>query len=564
MIRPLSDSDRKAGWIEVTTIAECIDRAAAEWGHDAVSFPHEKATYPEFAARIDHLARGLIGLGIGRGDKVGILLPQGIDYLALFNGIAKVGAIAVPINARFKSRELNHVIIDSDMRALFTSSDQPEFVDWPGLIVESLPSLAEQRGPQLRIDEAPELHHLIDFGGSARRPYLTRADFDDAAAAVVADAVEVRRYQVRVRDTAAIMYTSGTTANPKGAMLSHEALIRKGLAVARTRLGLTSDDRVWAPLPLYHIGGIAFSYACFTVGATYCHSSFFDPDSSLRQLEEERCTVALPSFETIWLAILNHPDFSSADLSALRLVFNVGVPERLRQMQDRLPDAPQVSGYGSTEACAFLTLGEADDPLEARINTAGRPLAGLEVRIVDPKTGRDLGQSEVGEIVFRGWSNFDGYYKDSKRTDEAIDADGWFRSGDLGTMDDEGRLTFVTRLKDMLKVGGENVAAAEIEGYLITHPAVMMAQVVAAPDARYVEVPAAYLVLEPGQSVTEQEIIDYCLGQIATFKVPRYVRVVDEWPMSGTKIKKYVLRERLSKELRDAGIDEAPKLAASV
>ena len=201
--------------------------------------------------------------------------------------------------------------------------------------------------------------------------------------------------------------------------------------------------------------------------------------------------------------------------------------------------------------------------MEVRTTTTGRPVAGAQVRIVSPETGEDVPAGTRGEIVYRGWSTFDGYYNDPERTAEVIDEDGWFHSGDLGVVDEEGRLSFHGRLKDMLKVGGENVAAAEVEGYLLTHPAVLMAQVVSAPDARYTEVAAAFVQMQPEAEVTEEELIDFCLGSIATFKVPRYVRFVDEWPMSGTKIKKYVLRELIAKELADKGITEAPKLRSN-
>jgi fatty-acyl-CoA synthase len=298
------------------------------------------------------------------------------------------------------------------------------------------------------------------------------------------------------------------------------------------------------------------------VGATYVHTGFFRPEVALAQLAEERCTIAIPAFETIWMAILDLPELPRTDLSALRLVFNIGLRERLIEMQQKLPDAIQVSGFGATESSSFVAVGDVDDSLEERVTTCGRPLPGLAVRIVNPDTGLDLPPGDVGEIVYRGWSTFLGYYNDPERTAAAMDDDGYFHSGDLGSLDEDGRLRFVSRLKDMLKVGGENVAAAEVEGHLVTHPAVLFAQVVSAPDARYTEVPAAFIQLKPGSETDEQDIIDHCLGRIATFKVPRYVRFVDEWPMSGTKIKKHLLRDRIADELAEASITEAPKMRA--
>lgn len=550
-----------AGWIEVTTLSDCLDRAAAAHSHDALVFPGERTTFPELAELVNHYARGLLTVGVEQGEAVGILLHQGVDYLALLLATTKIGGVAVPINARYKARELAHVVRQSRMRAVFISDVDAHIVDHLALLTEALPGLTASRAGRLALPDAPHLRHVVVFG-DADQAYLTsQAVFQEGAGAVPAGQVRKRRLRVRVRDTAVIMYTSGTTAAPKGAMLTHEGLAREGAMVARTRFHLSSSDRVWTALPLYHIGGVAFAFAAWAAGATYYHTGAFDPAAAVAQLQGEHCTIAIPAFETIWLAVLDHPDFDPKAMTDLRIVFNVGVAERLRQMQRRLPDAIQVSGFGSTESSSFLCLGSVSDTLEQRVTTCGKPLPGMQVKVVDPQTGQTCPPEEMGEILYKGWGLFDGYFDDPKQTAEAIDGDGWFHSGDGGRMDAEGRLTFVTRLKDMMKVGGENVAAAEVEGHLLTHPAVMMAQVVGAPDARYTEVPAAFLQLKDGAEVTEQQIIDFCLGAIATFKVPRYVRMVTEWPMSGTKVQKYVLRERLAAELANAGIAKAPKLS---
>ncbi len=290
------------------------------------------------------------------------------------------------------------------------------------------------------------------------------------------------------------------------------------------------------------------------------HVGRYDPAAALAQLADERATIAFPAFETIWLPVLGEPGFAAADLSALRLVLNVGVEERLRGMQAALPNAAQVGCTGSTEAGGFLAIGRAEDPLDSRVTTSGVPLDGFEVRVLDPETRTEAAAGAPGELLYRGGSRFDRYWRDPATTAERIDRDGWFHSGDLVTRGDDGTVSYVGRLKDMLKVGGENVAAAEIESHLLTHPAVAMAQVVAAPDARYTEVAAAFVVLAPGATATEDELIEHCLGAIATFKVPRYVRVVDAFPMSGTKVRKYRLRESIAADLAAMGITEAPRL----
>jgi fatty-acyl-CoA synthase len=549
-------------WIEATTLGDLLDREATRSDREAVVFPGERASYPELAARAERFARRLRALGVGGQDKVGVLLPGGVDYLAAIFGAAKLGAVAVPVNARFKAFELGHVIANSDMRVLLTSDRVAESVDFPALLEDTLPAVPGQDPSALALADAPELRQIVLMGKGERPGFLSAARFAAGGERVDADEVRTLQERVRIRDTAVIMYTSGTTAAPKGARLSHEALVRHGYNMARTRYRLTPEDRAWTPLPLYHIGGVAYSAMAFCGGCTFVHPGFFEPDVAMRQLEEEHITVAIPAFETIWLAVLNHPRFPDADLSALRIVFAVGVPERLREMQERVPWAPQITAFGSTEACSHLSLGMPDDPLEVRLGSGGFPLGGMEVRIVDPERGTELPPGELGEIVFRGYACFDGYYNAPEETARVIDPDGWFHSGDLGRLDEDGRLTFVSRLKDMLKVGGENVAAAELEGYLSRHPAVAHVQVVAAPDARYVEVPAAFVQLEEGAAATEQELIDYCRGSIATYKVPRYVRFVEEWPMSGTKIKKHVLRERIADELERAGISEAPRVGS--
>lgn len=300
--------------------------------------------------------------------------------------------------------------------------------------------------------------------------------------------------------------------------------------------------------------------ASLWAGCTMAHPGPFSPDVALDQLGGLRCTVAFPAFETIWLPVLRHPRFTGTDLSALRVVVNVGSPERMQAMQASLPHTVQVSCTGSTESAGFCCIGALDDPPDVRARSAGRVNPGMEARIVDPDTGRPVSDGTPGEFVFRGAYRFVRYHRDPALTAARIDADGWFHSGDQLVRDEAGRFTFLGRLGDMLKVGGENVSPTEVEGHLGTHPAVSMVQVVAAPDAHYGEVAAAFVMLHDGAVATEQELVDHCLDVIATFKVPRYVFFVSDWPMSGTKIQKFVLRERAAELVRARGVTEAPRL----
>lgn len=535
-------------------IASVLERAAIDRpDQEAVVFPGSRVTYAALDERAEDMARTLSDMGIEQGDRVGILLNASDDYVALIFAIAKVNAVAVPISARFRRAELRHIVVHSGLRVLVTESPEPGAPDLPGLIAEAFPALGAVTPGAAADPDAPELEAIAFV---ASRP----SALDTGGVRLRADTAAQEEAE-QLRGVAVLVYTSGTTAAPKGAMLGHEALLLVAESVSE-RLELSSDDRVWTAIPLFHGGGIDYLLATLSAGATFVHPGFFDPQTALGYIDGERVTVALPAFETIWMPVLNDPAFDSTDLSRIRAVLLVGVVERLRAASTKLPHAPIVACVAMTEASAFVSLSRISDPAEARLTTGGTPLDGIECRIVDPDSGDDLGPGQIGELWFRGPNMFYGYFRDAEQTRAVIDEDGWFHTGDMCVQDDVGRLSFVSRLKDMLKVGGENVAAAEIEGYLLQHPSVQIAQVVAAPDARYVEVPAAFIQLREGAAATEDEIIDFCDGAIAAYRVPRYVRFVTEWPMSGTKIKKVDLRERIARELKDAGITEAPRRAS--
>lgn len=543
---------------EGLTIPGLLDWQAADdgAGSQALVFPGERLDYATYAQRALDSSRALRALGVGPGDKVGILQHGGIDLISMLVGAMRLGAVAVPINARYKSTELQYLITHADLRVLVLDD---AFVE---LVHEALPSLVDAPSGPLALTEAPELRHIVGAGVEAPG-VMTRTDFDAGAERVSADEVNALQAATSADDVVLLLYTSGTTAHPKGCMHSHSTMLHEAVNLAIDRLRMTTEDMFWSPLPMFHVGGIDTLLASLVAGCAFCHPGVFEPGLAVSQLNDERCTVAFPAFETIWLAVLDHPEFAQADLSALRIVVNVGVPERLRAMQERLPHAIQVSATGGTEAAGFLAIGVIEDSLEERCETCGHVVDGMEVRLLDPESGAVLPRDSVGELLYRGTSRFLGYYRDPEVTAECIDEEGWFHSGDLARQDADGRITFLSRLKDMLKVGGENVAAAEIEGYLSTHPAVQIVQVVSAPDARYGEVAAAFVELKAGATATEDELIEHCRGKIATFKVPRYVRFVHEWPMSGTKVQKYKLREQIAAELSDQGITEAPRITST-
>ena len=549
-------------WINVTSLGDLMDMQAEKYGNkDAVVFPEDRYSYQDIADYAQNISKALLALGVEPGDRVGYFLQECIDTIGIIIGAAKIGAITAPINARFKTTELNQVIVHAGIKVIFTSS--PEIgTDFNGLINETFPQIAESTSKHLDFPEAPELEAIITLDNIERPGTFNLPDMTEMALTVSDETVTARQAGVRVRDTAIIMYTSGTTAMPKGAMLSHESFSRYASSVTQ-HMRLTNDDIFWAALPMFHIGGVAFMLASLFVGSTFIHTGNYNPDIAFQQIRDERPTVVLAAFETIWVPIVNHPNRDEDDFDSVRLIQCVGVPERLRQFQDQTPHAPILNCFGQTECCAYLSLSELDDEPELRFTKGGFPMPGMEAEVHDPETGELLPNGSIGELWYRGPNMFDGYFRDPELTAEVFDERGYFKTGDICEIDNEGRVTFVSRLKDMLKVGGENVSAAEVEGYLITHPAVALAQVVSAPDDRYVEVPAAYIQLKPDAEATEEEIIDFCKGKIATYRIPRYVRFVDDWPMSGTKIKKIVLREMIAEELKNKGITEAKKMTSS-
>ncbi|MBI1181670.1 MAG: AMP-binding protein [Alphaproteobacteria bacterium] len=530
--------------IEATTLGDLLLKAADRWPeNDAVVFPDSRRTYRQMAARAYDVARSLVALGVAPGEHVDILMPNCMAYVDLILGCAVAGVVPVPINARFKSHEMGYVIENADLAALFTSDIISEYADFAKVLADVFPDLAGQ--PDVRrvtLAGAPRLRTLVMYGGS-RPPGFMTADAFEALREDATDAqVDRRRAAVSLRQPAIMMYTSGTTANPKGCPISHESLVRNGIAMNREKYELTPDDRMWDPLPLFHMASILPLTALLDAGGALISMTHFDPDLALRMIEEEAATVLFAAFPTITTALINHPDFAGRDLSRVRRINNVAPPDLMRQFEEAFPQAVQTAAYGLTEAGGVIAFGCAGDSAHHRRHACGTTFTGLQARIVDIDTGAEVPPGERGEMTIKGYAVFDGYYKDPIKTAETL-KDGWLHTGDLCSVDEDGQIQFHGRLKDMLKVGGENVAAVEIESFISNHPAVKLVQVVGVPDPRLEEVAAAFIELKPGRHVTEQEIIEFCKGRIASFKVPRHVRFVTEWPMSSTKIQKFKLRE---------------------
>ena len=534
------------------TFARLLRTAAASFGpHDAIIFPDSRLTYGELEARARGWAKAIIAMGVQPRQNVGVLLTTRVEFIELLFGITMTGAVAVPINARYQAHELAFLVKDADLVALFTTGKVADSLDFGERLRAALPSLEHAADKNhLALDEAPLLREIVCLDPPCA-PYFvggaeTLADGDG-----VTDAELSRRIDaVEPADIAFILYTSGTTANPKGALISHGAQIGNSRSLG-VRYEATGDDKVWSPLPIFHIAGILPMTMILDLGGAYMTVPHFDAGVALEMLGREGATIAYPSFVTIMQDLISHPRFASVDLSKLRVMnSNFAVqPDWIRDaVCAAVPHTIQVSTYGLTEAAGTVTTSRLGDPWSLRTSRCGAPLDDWSVRIVDLETGKDCALGLRGEIVIRGPGMLSGYYNAPEKTAEVL-RDGWFHTGDIGSFDETGHIMFHGRTKDMLKVGGENVAAAEIESMLQSHPAVKLAQVVGIPDDRYAEVPAAFVELADGATATERELIDHCRGKLASFKLPRHVRMVQSWPMSTSKIQKFKLRGELIDEL---------------
>ncbi len=538
---------------EIHTIGAMIANSAARFGDaEAIVFPDKRLTYRALDAAARRWARALIALGVQPGQHVGLLMPTCVEFIEAFCGIAMAGAVAVPVNARYQANELAYLAKDADLVVLITAGKLTDSLDFCERVAAALPSLAGQSASAgLNLSEAPLLRTIISLDevcSAAMMPLsaaLAKADEVDEAV------LDARIAGVDPADTAMILYTSGTTSSPKGAMISHRGQVGNSRNLG-VRYECTSADKVWSPLPIFHIAGILPMIMILDLGGVYMTVPHFDAGLALNMLGREGATIAYPSFVTIMQDLITHPTFAQTDLSKLRVMnSNFAVqPAWIKEaVKAAMPHTIQVGTYGLTEAAGTVSTSRLSDSYETRTERCGTPLDEWEMRIVDPETGRDCAAGERGEIVLRGPNMLKGYYNAPEKTAEAL-RDGWFYTGDIGSIDAGGNVMFHGRTKDMLKVGGENVAAAEIEAMLQTHPAVTLAQVVGLPDDRYVEVPAAFVELADGASVTEAELIAHCKGKLASFKIPRHVRVVSEWPMSTSKIQKFRLRDGLIAELQ--------------
>ena len=518
------------------TIGANLDRAVAQFGdREAVisCAQGRRYTYAELGSAVDELARALMAAGLAKGDRIGIWSPNCVEWTLVQYATAKLGAILVNINPAYRTSELEYALKQSGCRMLVAA---PAFKtsDYRAMIEEVSPSL-------------PELERVV---------FLDSPDWDEllaGAGEVSADDLRARSDDLRPGDPINIQYTSGTTGFPKGATLTHINILNNGYFVGEG-CRYTEEDRICIPVPFYHCFGMVMGNLGATThgAAMVIPAPAFDPEATLKACAEERCT-SLYGVPTMFIAQLDHPRFGDYDLSSLRTGIMAGSPcpvEVMKRVMDLMHMSEVGICYGMTETSPVSTQTAHDDPLEKRVGSVGRVHPHVEVKIVDPEVGATVAHGDPGELCTRGYSVMAGYWKDPERTAEAIDADGWMHTGDLATMDDEGYVNIVGRSKDMVIRGGENVYPREVEEFLYSHPSIADVQVIGVPDQRYGEELMAWVIPREGASLDADAVREFCQGRIAHYKIPRYVKTVDAFPMTVTgKVQKFKMREQAVDEL---------------
>ena len=530
------------------TLGALLDEmAAARPRAEAVVFRGERLTYGVLKARADELARALLAVGVSRGDRVAVLLPNRPEWLVAAFAASKVGAITVGVSTFSTPREIAW-ILDHCRPAVLVTIEAFRGRSYLTPLYELCPELARSAPGALRSDRFPELRAVVCVDPGRHDGVYWLGDLTGRAADVGKTALAAAQAAVAPTDLCYILYTSGSTATPKGVSLAHYGVIENGFNIGE-RQHLTEADRLWLAVPLFWSFGSANALpAIMTHGGSIVLQESFEPGEALALLDGERCSVYY-GMANMARAILEHPDRPRHRLAAMRTGLTIGLPEDIQMTMEAVGARELCNVYGSTETYGNCAVTDAHDRLELRLHTQGLPLPGMDIRVVDPASGRTLPRGEVGEFRVKGYVT-PGYYKDPELNRTAFDADGYFVTGDLGCLGDDGRLRFRGRLKEMIKTGGINVAPLEVEGVLLTHPAVKQAYVVGVPDRDTGELVVAAIELREGASATAEALAAFCRERLASFKVPTRLvfRKADEFPRTPTgKVQKPQLREELAR-----------------
>ena len=542
-----------ADWFEKRTLGGLLDDAVRRFAsREALCFEDRRWTFAQFQSDVDRTARALIHQGVRPGDKVSLWMTNRPEWLQILFAVAKIGAVLVPINTRFRTADMEYVLHQSDSTTLITQ-DRSGPVNYLEMVQEICPEIASSPSGSgsLRAEKFPELKRILVLGDDQRVGTHSWADVMASAGEVPQSELEQRQQAVSPDDTVLLMYTSGTTGFPKGVMHSHN--IQRTLVDTANRMGVTARDVILMYLPLFHAFGLYEGPILSLVsGARMVLMPGFDAGEALRMIEREHATV-LNGFDTHFFDLTRHPNRAATDLSSLRTaLFAAGMassePVARRAQRDL---CPTITGYGMTEVGVGAALSFLDSSEDDRCLASGYPLPGYEMKVIDPETGETQPPDTLGELCVRGYALMQGYYQKPEETADAIDAEGWFHTGDVATLRDDECLRFFGRYKDLLKVGGENVDPIEVEGFLLGHPAVNKVQIVGVPDQRLNEVVCACVVLEDNVQLTIDDVDNFCRGKLAGFKIPRHLMLMDGYPMTSSgKVQKDLLREMAQEELR--------------
>ena len=524
---------------------------------DFIVYPDRdlRFSYATFDRRVDHLAKSLLHHGIRKGDKIGIFANNVPDWLTYFFATAKIGGVLVTINTNYRTHELEYLVKNSDLHTLCLVNGWRDS-DYVQMVYELVPELKESQRGFLKSEKFPELRNVIFMGPEKHRGMyntpeliLLGSQLDDTRLAQAKSAVTCQ-------DVVNMQYTSGTTGFPKGVMLTHYNILNNGNATASC-MNFSTDERLCVCVPLFHCFGCVLALcSIITRGGTMVMVENFDPLTVLASVQKEKCT-ALHGVPTMFISELNHPMFNLFDLSSLRTGIMAGALcpiETMNNVMEKMNLKELIIVYGLTESSPGMTATRVTDSPAIRSTTVGRAYPAVEVKVADPETGKELQPGEQGELCCRGYNVMKGYYKNEEATANAIDSAGWLHSGDLGVMDENGYFRVTGRIKDLIIRGGENIYPREIENYLYTLPGIEAVEVVGVASEKYGEEVGAFIKRKAGYELTEEDVIDFCRGKIARFKIPKYIFFVHEFPMTASgKIQKYKLREMALEAIR-AGI----------
>ncbi len=558
----LYDNNRKTGkyiWKKEAlidkTFPQVLDTLVQEFP-DQLAFKYTTLdytrTYSEFRDDVDNFARTLISLGVEAGDHVAVWATNVPEWYISFWATTKIGAVLVTMNTAYKISEAEYLLKQSDTHTLIMVDGYRDS-DYRKIIAELCPELKDlKKGERLHAKKLPFLRNVITVGCSLEGA-MTFEESLKLGKKIPVEEVYRRASEVNIHDVCNMQYTSGTTGFPKGVMLTHYNVVNNGKCIG-DRMDLSTADRMMIQVPMFHCFGMVLAMtATMTHGGTILPLPYFSPKPALACINQERITC-FHGVPTMFIAMLNHEDFAKTDFSYMRTGIMAGSPcpeEIMKDVQQKMNMKEITIVYGQTEASPGCTMSSTDDPLDVRVSTVGRPLPNIECKIVDPETGKDLGDNENGEFVARGYNLMKGYYKMPKETSQTIDADGWLHTGDIALRRPDGNYMITGRLKDMIIRGGENIYPKELEEEIYKHPKVSDVQVVGVADEKYGEEVYAYVIANEGETLTEKDIKDYMMERVARHKVPRYVEIVDSFPMNAAgKILKYKMREMAEERIK--------------